>query len=311
MNKLFHGKETFLSLREAKREIRDILKKKSVEKIIIEGDKISPESVLDLLNANSLFTSERLIFIKRLYRNKDKAILIPYLLEFLKKNQNNTHVIIWEDQKIRSITKYFKYFQSNNQTKESPELNKRTFLTWAFQETKEKGITLEKPLIKILSERTNFSPESFVNEIQKLKLTGKRTFKEEDIVKDTTDSLEYDIWKLIGSINSKGDNSGRIEILERILSQEVDVHYIIAMLARNLRLTIQIKELLEDKKKSREIASLLKIPPFIIPQMQNIAKGYSKEKISLLYEKLSSLDYEIKRGRIEPSLGITLLITKF
>ncbi len=83
------------------------------------------------------------------------------------------------------------------------------------------------------------------------------------------------------------------------------------MLARNLRLTVQIKELLEKNTGSREIASLLRIPPFLIPQMQRVARGYSKEKISLLYEKLSSLDYEIKRGRIEPRLGITLLITKF
>jgi DNA polymerase III delta subunit len=45
--------------------------------------------------------------------------------------------------------------------------------------------------------------------------------------------------------------------------------------------------------------------------MQKIAKEYSYERISLIYEKLSSLDYEIKRGRIEPQLGLTLLITKF
>ena len=311
MNKLFHGKEIFLSLREAKRDIRDILKEKDIEKIIIEGDKIAPEKILDLLNTNSLFTSERLIFIKRLYRNKEKTTLIPYLLKFLEKDQSTTHIIIWEDQKIRSITKYFKYFKGSNQVIESLNLNKRTFLTWASQEIENQGVTLDKPLIKILSERTNFSPESFSNEIQKLKLTGKRVFKEEDIVESTTDSLEYDIWKLIGSINSKSDIPERIEILERVLSQKVDVLFIIAMLARNLRLTVQIKELLENEKNSREIASLLKIPPFLIPQMQGIAKEYSKEKITLLYEKLSSLDYEIKRGRIEPNLGITLLITKF
>ena len=71
MNKLFHGKGTFLSLREAKREIKNILENKDIEKMVIEGDKIAPEKVLDILNANSLFAPERLIFIKRLYRNKD------------------------------------------------------------------------------------------------------------------------------------------------------------------------------------------------------------------------------------------------
>jgi DNA polymerase-3 subunit delta len=102
-----------------------------------------------------------------------------------------------------------------------------------------------------------------------------------------------------------------MEILERILSQEIDVNYIISMLARNLRLTVEIKELHEKNTSTNEIASILKIPPFTIPQILSTSKRYSFEKISLLYEKLSSLDYEIKKGRIDPQLGLTLLVTKF
>lgn len=311
MNKIFHGKETFLSLREAKKETRELLEDKTAEKITIEGDKVSAEKILDLLNTNSLFTPKRVIFIKRLYRNKDKKIIIPVLLEFLEKNHTNTNIIIWEDQKIRSTTKYFKYFQGIKCCEESSELNKRSFPTWAYQEIKDQGVDLDKSLVGILSERTNFSPETFANEIQKLKLTGKRVFKQEDVIENSTDTLEYDIWKLIDSINSNKNIPQRIKILEKIILQEVDVNYIIAMLARNLRLTVQIKELTEKKKSTREIASILRIPPFTIPQMQNIAKEYTKEKISLLYEKLSSLDYEIKRGRIESRLGLILLISKF
>jgi DNA polymerase-3 subunit delta len=311
MNKLFHGKETYISLRNAKREITELTSKKSVEKFSIEGDKVDIEELSDTLNTSSLFTPERVIFLKRPYRNKKRKELIPFLLEFLEKDNKNTHLIIWEDQKIKSNTKYYKFFKENKCLDEAPELNKRTFATWAKEELKEQNITLDNSLVKLLAERTNYSAESFANELQKLKLTGKRVFKKEDITENTEDTLEYDIWKLIDSINSQSNMSLRLGILEKILSQEVDVNYIISMLARNLRLTVQIKELIEKKNNSREIASILRIPPFTVPQMQRIAKEYSYEKISLIYEKLSSLDYEIKRGRIEPQLGLTLLITKF
>jgi len=311
MNKLFHGKETYISLRNAKKEIKELTSKKSVEKFTIEGDKVDIEELSDKLNTSSLFTSERVIFLKRPYSSKKRKELIPFLLEFLKKDDKNTHLIIWEDQKIKSNTKYYKFFKENKCLDESPELNKRTFMTWAKEELKEQNITLDNNLVKLLAERTNYSAESFTNELQKLKLTGKRVFKEEDITENTKDTLEYDIWKLIDAINSQSNISLRLEILERILSQEVDATYIISMLARNLRLTVQIKELVEKNTSSREIASILRIPPFTIPKMQRMAKEYSYEKISLIYEKLSSLDYEIKRGRIEPRLGITLLITKF
>ena len=310
MNKLFHGKDTFISLRDARKEINSMIGE-GKEKFSIDGDKVSADEFSDILNANSLFSSERVLFVKRLYRNKKKDILLEILLKYLQENHPHTDIILWEDQKIRSITKYYKYFKKNKTLVDSPELNKRTFLSWAQKEADEQNINLEKNIIKLLSERSNFNTETFLNEIQKLKLTGKEKFKEEDIINNSTDTLEYDIWKLIDSINSEKDTNERVKILERILYQEVDVNYIISMLARNLRLTVLIKDLSEKNTSQKDIASTLRIPPFTIPQMMKISKGYSFEKISMLYEKLSSLDYEIKRGRIEPKLGLTLLITKF
>ena len=310
MNKLFHGKDSFLSLRSVKEELRNLSNSES-ENSTIDGDKITPETFSDILNTTSLFSKQRTLFVKRLYRNKDKKNILPMLLEYMEKGSSNTSIILWEDQKIRSTTKYYKHFQQEKSLEESPDLNKRSFLTWAQGEINDQKVNLEKDLIKILAERTNFNTETFVNEVKKLKLTGKKVFKEEDIVDSSNDNLEYDIWKLIDSINSNSDIPNRMEILERVLSQELDINYIIAMLARNLRLVVQIKDLLGQDTGSREIASLLKIPPFTVPQLKNIANEYSSEKISLLYEKLSSLDYEIKKGRIEPSLGLTLLITRF
>lgn len=310
MNKLFHGKNTYISLREAQKELKEEKYKKS-ERVNIDGDKISPEEFIDIINANSLFSTDRIIFLKRLYRNKKKDSLLSVLLEYLEKENPNTTILIWEDQKIRSTTKYFKHFQKNKTVIESPDLNKRTFLTWAQEEVNETGVDLNKNLIRLLSERTNYDPETFSNELQKLKLSGKKSFEETDIIDSSTDNLEYDIWKLIDSINSDKDYKERMEIFERILSQELDANYIISMLARNLRLITQLKELSENNSSTREMASILSIPPFTIPQMLSTAKRYSFEKISLLYEKLSSLDYEIKRGRIDPQLGLTLLITKF
>ena len=310
MNKLIHGKDTFLSLREARQEVKNLMDKDK-EKVSIDGDKISPDEFSDILNASSLFSSKRILFVKRLYRNKKKDTLQEILLKYLATEHNETDIILWEDQKIRSITKYYKYFQKSKDIFESPELNKRTFLTWAQEEINTNKTKMDKESIRLLSERSNFNTETFSNEIQKLKLTGKETFTKEDIINNSTDTLEYDIWKLIDSINSEKEISERMEVLEKILSQEVDVNYIISMLARNLRLTVLIKDLSEKNTSLKDIASTLRIPPFTIPQMMKTAKEYSFEKISLLYEKLSSLDYEVKRGSIEPGLGLTLLITKF
>jgi DNA polymerase III delta subunit len=141
-----------ICLREAHRELKKTEYSK-IERINLDGDKISPEDFIDIINANSLFSSDRVIFIKRLYRNKEKDLLLSFLLEYFEKRNTNTSIIIWEDQKIRSTTKYLKYFQKNKALEESPDLNKRTFLTWAHEEVKNNNIELNNNLVKLLSER--------------------------------------------------------------------------------------------------------------------------------------------------------------
>ena len=81
------------------------------------------------------------------------------------------------------------------------------------------------------------------------------------------------------------------------------------MIVRNVRLITMAKHMVEKGASYSEIASTLKIPPFTVGPIVNSANRYSLEKIKTVYEKLSSLDYEIKVGRIEPKLGLTLICT--
>ena len=78
------------------------------------------------------------------------------------------------------------------------------------------------------------------------------------------------------------------------------------MIARNLRISIQTKHLLEQNINEKKIASILKLPPFAVYPIIKATKNLNKERILLQYRKLSNLDYEIKTGRIDPILGLSL-----
>jgi DNA polymerase-3 subunit delta len=78
------------------------------------------------------------------------------------------------------------------------------------------------------------------------------------------------------------------------------------MIARNLRISIEVKYLLEKGTNSKKMASILKLPPFAIYPVIKAVQNLNKEKILLQYKKLSNLDYEIKTGRIDPVLGLSL-----
>ena len=306
MHKLYIGNETYISLLQAKKFVTVLRENSDLEYITLDAEKVKASDLVDLLSSPSLFNSSRLIFLKRIYRNKEKESIVNFLLEYLPSNRTD-RIVIWEDQKVSAVTRYVKFFKSNNQLEEYTKFNKRSFLTWAKDSIKQMDINIDSNAINLLSTYSNYDSQRFENNLKKLKLIGKDSITEEDIREFSPDTLEEDIWKLLDEINSE---SGKpLLILENLLRNSTDPHYIIAMILRNIRLLTMTKYLIEKNTQYTEMPSILKIPPFTLRPLVNASHKYTTERVNKIYEKLSSLDYEIKVGRIEPKLGLTLLCT--
>lgn len=306
MFKLYIGNEPYLSLREALNLVIQVRESQTAEYISIDAEKTDPSVLIDTLSSQNLFSPQRIILLKRVYRNKNKDVLITFLLEHLPNNRTDT-IIIWEDQKVSSVTKYVKFFKSQNLLEEYNQLNKRTFQTWAKQEVDDMNLKLDSNTIRLLAEYSNYDPERFGNNLKKIKLLDKELVTQEDIKDIAPYTLEDDIWTLLDQINSSDRNT--LLTLERVLKQGIDANYVIAMIARNLRLLTMIKSLKEKGAVGNEIASILRIPPFTVPSLSKASDRYTMDKLKYIYEKICSLDYEIKVGRISGDLGLTVLCT--
>lgn len=305
--KLYHGQSDYLSLQSAHKYIDKEKKETNIKVLVLNADTLTPQQIIDVLSSQDLFSTKRLLFFKRLYKNKNKDSFLSEFTTILKNSKSNDIVILWEDQKIKANTKYFKFFNETKSLEEALKLDKRSFFPWLRKEIEEQNLEIEKDAIRLLAERINYDPERCSNELKKLKLIvkdNKITISDVELL--ISDTLEKDIWNLIDSINKK-DNIQSTNILERLMVQNIDSNYIISMLARNLRLIAQTKYLLEESATTSNIAKTLKIPPFTVPLLIKSSKEYSESKIKMLYTKMSNLDYQIKKGLINPDLGITLL----
>ena len=301
MQKLYHGNNQFLSLRAIHTTLKNDFTQNEI--IQIDADNNKASAIVDTLYSPSLFSTPRVYFIKRLYRNKEKDIILKNLLDIL--NSSPIELLLWEDQKIRSNTKYYKFFKENNSIEEFNALNKRTFITWAKRELENYQLEIDSNILKILSERSNYEPERFIHNLNKLSLTDESNITLETLDSVIADTLETDIWKLMDNIN-QSDQKAINTTLEKLLEYKVDPNYILAMIARNLRLSIQTKHLLKSGSKTKQIASVLKLPPFAVYPIVKSVQKIHEDRILLQYKKLSNLDYEIKTGRIDPILGLSL-----
>lgn len=295
--KLYHGSSPYLSLRALKQDIKNFT---DVKFQIINAETRDSQEIFDRVGSTSLFESQRGIILKRLYKNKDKDRLIENLLAIVDKNNSADIIYFWEDEKIRVNTKYLKFFSKNSAVEEYDELNKRAFATWLKEELDNSGLKIDPTTQKLLAERTNYDPERCVNEIKKLKLDPEMD------TRYVADTLEKDIWSLIDAVNHK-DRTQSMSILENLYKQNNDPNYILSMLARNLRIMTLAKYLNEKGKSFKEICSILRIPPFTLPSILDSSKGYEWKNIQQIYKKLANLDQQIKTGKIDGNLGLTLI----
>lgn len=306
MIKLYHGKESFLSLLEAKKYIESINTDNSFEYVSVEAGNIDPEKLIQYISTDNIFNTPRIYLFKRLFTNKNKEGIVEFLIKQLT-TSNTSHYIFWEEQKIPSNTKYLKFFKKDSQ--EISVMNKPAFYAFAKSLLEENNIQCDRNTAIELSSRVNFSAERLVNEIEKFKIEGIEKLTTQLVEQKTTDTLERAIWDLTKYINL-GQQSEVFKTYTNLNTQQVDPHFIISMLARNIRLIAQVKHMNELGENSGSICSKLRIPPFTLPELLNSAKSTNWEKVKFTYEKLASLDYEIKRGNIEPNTGLVLLISR-
>lgn len=299
MIKILEGENTFLS----KKKLDSLIQGLSCKIINADSTKIS--TIFNEYETQDMFNSKKLLVIKRLLSNKDHREFVEAF-----KEKKDVDLIIWEDKKIPKNTKYYKLFQKIGTIESFNKFNKRSFLTWAIEESKNQNLNLEKPIIQDLAERTNYEPHLFINEIEKLKLTEKESFNKEDLKNNTEDLYNNSIWEFIDSINKKNNKKECTKILLNLFKNRLDPHYLMVMMARNIKQILLINKMLEQGKSDSEIISNLKILPFTLPKLKNIAQNTQYDKLLRIYEKIYNLNYETKVGNIEPELGLILLITR-
>lgn len=305
MIKIIEGENTFLSKQRLNSLIEEH-KKKNVAFKILNADNHDISSIMNEYETQDMFSKEKVIVVKRLLLNKKCKDFVEIIFN-AQESVKDTHLIIWEDKNIPKNTRYFKLFNEIKAIESFPKFNKRSFQKWALEQI---DFEIEPKLIEKLMEMTNFNPELFLNEITKLKLLNKKIITQEDLKINTQDSYTNNIWEFLDTVNQKNKRKESTKILTNLLKNRVDPHYLMVMLARNTKQLLLTKRLLNEKKSDREISSILKIPPFTLPRLKNIAEKSEYDNLLSLYAKIYNLNYETKIGRIEPELGLLLLLTR-
>lgn len=153
---------------------------------------------------------------------------------------------------------------------------------------------------------------TMANEIDKLVLyTGDRAIEEPDVKAVVSSVQEASIFDMVDAIIESRVAVAQ-QLLQRLFQQGMSPAQILVMLARQVRIIFQVKEMRSGGRSRADIKSRLGLTSdFVITKAWEQADKYSPSRLKEVYHKILDADIAVKTGKYDsPELALDVLLAE-
>ncbi|MEG0050607.1 MAG: DNA polymerase III subunit delta [Terrisporobacter sp.] len=122
--------------------------------------------------------------------------------------------------------------------------------------------------------------------------------------------IENDIFKLIDYIGEKNSSSA-IKILIDMIQEGESVLGIFAMISRQFKIVMQVRQLQIEGNSVNDIGQKLGLRQFVVNKALKQSRNFSDEIIIDMLNFILENDFKIKNGLIKDTLAIEILVSKY
>jgi DNA polymerase-3 subunit delta len=184
-------------------------------------------------------------------------------------------------------------------------------IQWIQSRVTQKGGGISRQATNILIELIGGDLHTMTNEIDKLvSFTGGRMIEEKDVRMVVSAAQEADIFVMVDAIiDHKVDLAE--QILQKLLRNGVAPAQILVLLARQIQMMVQLKDLKYQKKPLAEIQTKMGISyGFIWDKISARSEKYTMDGLKQTYKKLLETDLAIKTGKFDGDLALDILVAE-
>ena len=256
----------------------------------------------------SIFGNEQKISIIRDISKNRKKTISNELAQYIEKQFHNMDMVIYENGKLDARTKLYKTLKKVGSVIETKVPEPRVLQKWITQTLKKDEINSSSAICEKIINKVGVDQQTLSTELDKLILLARAEARAEIIPEDLdilTENKEVIIFQLLDALTNR-DKKNALRIFEDLYTNDNDFPYISTMMARQLKLIYWLKsgEVSEDDMKS-----IFKIHPYTIGGIKRNVYKFELSFIKLLFAKITNLDFKVKQGRINPKLGLIMLIS--
>lgn len=316
-----HGADTFRShrlLQEMKNKFIADTDKDAGSLIMVDGQETSLKELTEKINTGSLFVKKRLVVVNDIFKNKKSGIFAE-LTDYLKKfPQAEEIIIIFIDGEIggkenspkADAKKLFTFLARQKFVQEFKPLTNLQLMAFIKKEASQyKKEFLAKAAARLLV-ISGGDLWIIASEIKKLAFYSQTNIiTEQDVDELCVGSISEDIFALTDALSTK-NKTGALKLLEEQYAAGLSDEYLISMLIRQIKILLQIRDLIDSGANQNTINEKLKLHPYIIKKGLAQARNFSSTALKNILDRLIHLDFANKTGLSHIKTELMLLIAK-
>ena len=293
---------------------------------VLDGKQVTVEQLWTVCAAMPFLADKRLVIIHGLLerfepkvkagkKRKDTSASARQdghksLSEYLVRIPEST-VLVLIDGGIKSKNPLLRELAAKAKVMSFPLLKESRLHQWIEKRVGEKGGSISPQAVDLLTRFVGGNLWIMANEIDKLVLfTLGRRIEEEDIRRVVSYVQEANVFAMVDAILEFKAGVAE-QLLEQLLQQGATPAYLLAMLSRQVRMIVRVKDLKSQRKSEAEIQNKLALASdFVLRKTSEQAGRYSLARLKEVYHKLLEADLAIKTGRLEPELALNILIAE-
>ena len=194
--------------------------------------------------------------------------------------------------------------------KHFPLPNEREMARWILQEADCQGGKFEPRAANELAADIGNDTLLVSQEIAKLisYAGNERPVKAEDVRTLSSPVGREDIFRMMDSI-AEGDARTALRLLDISLQNQSE-NAIFPMIVRHFRQLISAAEIVAEGGTASMVQNELKIPSFVAEKLARQAHRFTLKQLDFIYQRLSSLDVQMKDGKTPPELALELFVAE-
>lgn len=327
---IFFGPDSF-SQREALNQLKAELDRDGMlesNTVVLDGRQATPQEVMGVCDTAPFLSSQRLVIVEGLLKRfeggrqrgrgrqrEGRASTPPTsgweaLADYAVGMPPSTTLVL-VDEEISPANPLLGALRAKAKVRHFPLPKGRQVDDWIWKRAQQVGVSLSSRAGRLLADLVGNNLWVLASELDKLAAYAEgRPVGEEDVRALVSSAREINVFALVDAVAEGPRRVGAaLRLLRRLLVQGTNSGQILGMLARQYRLVLLTREMLDAGARRSQIGERLGIASdFVLDKLLDQAERYSVPRLKAAYRRLVEADASIKRGLSGEELALELLL---